>query len=42
MWEVMIACVFMHNMIVEDELDGSLFDQGWESKVRMLRPSPNH
>jgi hypothetical protein len=28
MWEVMTACVIMYNMIVEDERDGSLFDEG--------------
>ena len=30
MWEVMTACVIMHNMIVEEEHDESVFDQGWE------------
>jgi hypothetical protein len=29
MWEVMTACVIMHNMIVEDERDEGIHDQGW-------------
>jgi hypothetical protein len=30
MWKVMTACVIMHNMIVEDEHDDGIHDQGWE------------
>jgi hypothetical protein len=30
MWEVMTACVIMLNMIVEDERDNTIHDQGWE------------
>jgi hypothetical protein len=30
MWEVMTACVIMHNMIVEEEGAGSVYDQGWD------------
>jgi hypothetical protein len=30
MWEVMTACVIMHNMIVEEERDDSVYDQGWD------------
>jgi hypothetical protein len=30
MWEVMKACVIMHNMIVEEERDDSVYDQGWD------------
>jgi hypothetical protein len=28
MWEVMTACMVMHNIIVEDKRDESLHDQG--------------
>ncbi|XP_073362617.1 uncharacterized protein [Aegilops tauschii subsp. strangulata] len=31
LWKVMTACVIMHNMIVEDERDESIFDQGFDS-----------
>jgi hypothetical protein len=30
MWNVMTACVIMHNMIVENERDDSIYDQGWD------------
>ena len=37
MWEVMTACVIMHNMIVEDERDDArLFDQGWEFQGELI------
>ena len=29
LWEVMTACVIMHNMIVEDERPERLYDQGF-------------
>jgi hypothetical protein len=28
MWEAMTACVIMRNMIIEEEHDNNLFDQG--------------
>jgi hypothetical protein len=40
MWEVMIACVAMHNMIVEYERVGCLFDEGWESEGENVAPHP--
>ena len=41
MWEVMTACVIMHNMIVENERDDSrLFDQGWEFEGELVEPTP--
>jgi hypothetical protein len=30
MWEVMTACVIMHNMIIEDKCDEGIHDQRWE------------
>jgi hypothetical protein len=30
MLQVMTACVIMHNMIIEYELDEELHDQGWQ------------
>jgi hypothetical protein len=28
--EVITICVTMHNLIVDEERDGSVYDQGWE------------
>jgi hypothetical protein len=36
MWEVMTACVIMHNMIVEDERNESIHDQGWELQGELV------
>jgi hypothetical protein len=38
MWEVMRACVIMHNMIVEDEHDEELHDQGWQFQGELVEP----
>jgi hypothetical protein len=40
MWEVMTACVIMHNMIVEDERDEGIHDQGWEFQGELVAPYP--
>ena len=43
LWEVMTACVIMHNMIVEDEHDDSIFDQGFDyqgENVELLHQEP--
>ncbi|KAM3364359.1 hypothetical protein ACQJBY_014602 [Aegilops geniculata] len=37
-WEVMTACVIMHNMIVEDERDESIFDQGFDYQGENIEP----
>jgi hypothetical protein len=30
MWEVMTASVIMHNMIIEEQRDNSVYGQGWD------------
>jgi hypothetical protein len=40
MWEVMTACVIMHNMIVENERDERIHDQGWEYQGELVVPHP--
>ncbi|XP_073359707.1 uncharacterized protein [Aegilops tauschii subsp. strangulata] len=43
LWEVMTACVIMHNMIVEDERDESIFDQGFDyqgENIELLHQDP--
>jgi hypothetical protein len=38
MWEVMTACVIMHNMIVKDERDDGIHDQWWEFQGELVAP----
>ncbi|KAM3292677.1 hypothetical protein ACQJBY_036405 [Aegilops geniculata] len=38
LWEVMTTCVIMHNMIVEDECDESIFDQGFDYQGENIEP----
>jgi hypothetical protein len=41
MWEVMIACVIMqNNMIVEEERDDSVYDQGWDFQGELVATNP--
>ena len=35
---MMTACVIMHNMIVEDERDESIFDQGFDYQDENIEP----
>ena len=45
LWEVMTACVIMHNIIVEDERDESIFDQGFDYQGKNIEPlhqRPSH
>jgi hypothetical protein len=36
----MIACVIMHNMIVEEERDDTIYDQGWEFQGELVDAEP--
>ena len=38
LWEVMMACVIMHNVIVEDERDDSIFDEGFDFQGDNVEP----
>jgi hypothetical protein len=40
MREMMPTCVIMHNMIVKDERDEDLHDQGWEFQGELVAPRP--
>ena len=37
-WEVMTACVIMHNMITEDERDNSIYDQWFDFQGEYVEP----
>jgi hypothetical protein len=39
MWEVITVCVIMHNMIVEEERDDSVYDQGWDFHSELVAPN---
>ena len=38
LWEVMTACVIMHNMIDHDERDDSIYDQGFDFQGENVEP----
>ena len=38
MWEVMTYYVIMHNMIIEDEHENNLLDQGWDFHGENVEP----
>jgi hypothetical protein len=38
MWNVMTACAIMHNMIVENERDDNIYDQGWDFQDELAEP----
>jgi hypothetical protein len=39
MWNVMTACVIMHNMIIENERDDSIYDQGCDFEGELAEPA---
>jgi hypothetical protein len=36
----MTACVIMHNMIIDDECDDSIYDQGWDFHGELVAANP--
>jgi hypothetical protein len=40
MWKVMTACVIMHNMIIEEKHDDSVYDQGWDFQGELVAVNP--
>jgi hypothetical protein len=40
MWNVMDACVIMHNMIIENERDDIINDQGWDFQCELAELAP--
>jgi hypothetical protein len=38
MWKVMTDYVIMHYIIVEDERDNMLLDQGWQFLDELVKP----
>jgi hypothetical protein len=40
MWNVMTACVIMHNMIVENEQDDNIYDQSCDFEGELADPAP--
>ena len=38
LWEVMTACAIMHNMIVVDVRDDSIYDQGFDFQGENIEP----
>jgi hypothetical protein len=39
MWNVMTACVIMHNMIVENERDDNIYNQGCDFQGELAEPA---
>jgi hypothetical protein len=40
MWNVMTACMIMHNMIIENERDDNIYNQGWDFQGELAEPVP--
>jgi hypothetical protein len=40
MREVMTICIIMHNMVIEEERDDTVFDQGWEHQSENIATEP--
>jgi hypothetical protein len=36
----MTTCVIMRNMIIDEERDGNMYDQGWEFQGDLVEPLP--
>jgi hypothetical protein len=40
MWQVMTACMIMHNMIVAEERDDTVYNQEWDFQGELVAPNP--
>jgi hypothetical protein len=40
MWEVMTGCVIMYNMVVKEECDDNIYDQGCKFQGEFVDPNP--
>jgi hypothetical protein len=38
-WNIMTACVIMHNIIVENEQDDNIYDQDWDFQGELAEPA---
>jgi hypothetical protein len=40
MWKFMTVCVIMHNVIVEEERDDTIYGPEWDFQGELVAPNP--